>query len=47
MMMCDRIPRFLLILCAALAVSGGFARADFLADARDRVAHGEHESAIP
>jgi len=36
-----------LILCMALAIAGGFARADFLADARDRVAHGEHESAIP
>jgi tetratricopeptide (TPR) repeat protein len=47
MMMRDRILRFLLILCAALAASGGFVRADFLADARNRVAHGEHESAIP
>jgi tetratricopeptide (TPR) repeat protein len=47
MIMRDRILPFLLILFAALAVSGGFARADFLADARDRVAHGEHESAIP
>ena len=42
-----QILRFALILCAALAVTGGFARADFLAEARDRVAHGEHESAIP
>ena len=36
-----------LILCMALASVGSFAQADFLADARDRVAHGEHESAIP
>ena len=43
----DRILRFFMPLCAALAVSGGFSRADFLADARDRVAHGEHNSAIP
>jgi len=41
------ILRFALILCAALAATDGFARADFLTDARDRVAHGEHESAIP
>ena len=36
-----------LILCMALAFAGGFARADFLTEARDRVAHGEHESALP
>lgn len=41
-----RILRFTLLLCAALAASGGFVRADFLAEARDRVAHGEHESAL-
>ena len=43
----SQILGFPLVLCMALAVAGGFARADFLADARDRVAHGEHESAIP
>lgn len=43
----QHIFRSPLILCVALALAGGFARGDFLADARDRVAHGEHESAIP
>jgi tetratricopeptide (TPR) repeat protein len=42
----NQILGFPLILCMALAFVGGFARADFLADARDRIAHGEHESAI-
>jgi tetratricopeptide (TPR) repeat protein len=41
------ILRFTHFLCVALAVGGGFAHADFLAEARDRVAHGEHQSAIP
>jgi hypothetical protein len=41
------IFRFVLILCAALLTSGGFCQADFLAEARERVSHGEHESAIP
>ena len=42
-----RILRFSFVLCAALAISGGVARSDFLSEARDRVANGEHESAIP
>ena len=41
------IFRFALILSAAVFATGGFGWADFLAEARDRVAHGEHESAIP
>ena len=42
-----RILRFSFVLCAAMAISGGVAHSDFLSEARDRVAHGEHESAIP
>lgn len=39
--------RFAPILCAAILATAGLVRADFLSDARNRVAHGEHESAIP
>lgn len=35
-----------LILCVALLAGASPVRADFLADARDRVANGEHESSI-
>ena len=41
------IFRFALILSAAVFTTGVLCRANFLAEARDRVAHGEHESAIP
>lgn len=47
MTMRDPIIRFFLIFCVAVLVSRDVCQADFLAEARERVAHGEHESAIP
>lgn len=41
------IFRFALILSVSVFAAGGLVRADFLAEARDRIAHGEYESAIP
>jgi hypothetical protein len=43
----NQILRLPLIICVALACAGGLSHADFLTEARDRVAYGEHESAIP